>query len=155
MKNLKVKKDITNKVIQELKNFAKKKLLVGIPEFETKREDDGYITNAMIGYIAEYGSPAQNIPPRPWLMPSMRQSQDAVVEILKKEALKLEPEKGLELAGIKLRSNIQKYINTSSNFEPLAQSTLSARTKQGFKGIKPLIRTGQFRNSVNYVIVDK
>jgi hypothetical protein len=109
----------------------------------------------MIGYIAEYGSPAQNIPPRPWLMPSMRQSQDAVVEILKKEALKLEPEKGLELAGIKLRSNIQKYINTSSNFEPLAQSTLSARTKQGFKGIKPLIRTGQFRNSVNYVIVDK
>ena len=155
MKNLKVKKDITNKVIQELKNFAKKKLLVGIPEFETKRENDGYITNAMIGYIAEYGSPAQNIPPRPWLMPSMRQSQDAVVDILKKEALKLEPEKGLEFAGQRLRANIQKYINNSANFQPLAEKTLKMRAKEGYKGIKPLVREGEFRNSVNYVIVDK
>ena len=53
-----------------------KEVLVGIPHGETR--PDSEMTNAQIGYIQETGSPAMNLPPRPFLAPGVELAQDKV-----------------------------------------------------------------------------
>ena len=56
--------------------LTSKEVLVGIPHGETR--SDSEMTNAQIGYIQETGSPAMNLPPRPFLAPGVELVQDKV-----------------------------------------------------------------------------
>jgi hypothetical protein len=57
-------------------------------------------------------------------------------------------------AGLIAESSVRKKINEGP-FEPLAPKTLQERKRRGRTGEKPLIDTGQLRNSVTYVIRPK
>lgn len=80
-----IQKDNSQAILDALKAIGKKDVLVGIPEEDSEREDVPF-GNAGIGYVNEYGSPAQNIPPRPHLIPGVKSVEDQTVPQLKAAA---------------------------------------------------------------------
>jgi len=57
--------------IRSIKDLAGVRILVGIPEENQSRVGEP-ISNALLGYIHEFGSPAANIPPRAFLIPGVQ-----------------------------------------------------------------------------------
>lgn len=154
----KVKMDNVANVLKGIRLMAKQRVLVGIPASENSRDDQ--IGNAQLGYIHENGSPANNIPARPWLRPGVESALPACINVLKEAAKESfrnprAVEQGLNRAGLAAVSAVKKYIRDSGNFVPLMHGTIKARKRKGFQGEKPLIRTGQMLNSVTYVIRNK
>lgn len=134
-------------------------VLVGVPSDKTARKGDP-INNATIAYLMDKGSPAQNIPARPFMEPGVEAAKDKIIEQLKRaaqNALSADDgaiEKGLIRSGMIAQSSIRMLIN--SGIDPaLSPSTLAARRRRGRKGTVALIDTGQLRNSINFVIRKK
>lgn len=153
--SLKVTADKVSATIKSINAIARAKVLVGIPANESARSDDP-IGNAGIGYIQEFGSPAQNIPARPFLIPGVKAVQDDCVQMLEEAAKEVLDDgkmtAALTKAGIIASNSVKATITKGEGFAPLAESTLKARQRKGFKGTKPLIRTGQLRNSITYIV---
>ncbi len=158
-----VTEDFTDKFNAIIKSFKKDSVLVGIPEQESQRED-GEISNAAILAINEFGSPANNIPPRNVMATGIRNAQDDIADQFKK-ATQDALSQGLsvigqyyERAGLIASNSVKKAINAQDwdrkpgNDGP-AESTLKAREYAGFKGEKSLIVTGQMRNAITYVVM--
>ena len=154
--SLKVKKDNTKSLLDAIKHLSNDRVFVGIPKEESLREEPG-INNATIAFIQSNGSPANNIPPRPFLIPGVKQAQTKNLAILKKYAKlalsdKDAANKALDSVGLNTQSAVKSYITKSSNFEPLSDSTIKNRQRNNVNGTSPLIRTNQLLNSVSYVI---
>lgn len=159
-----VPRDIVKEVHKRVTTIVLKKVLVGIPEKTATRKDDP-INNATLGYIMEKGSPAANIPARPFLVPGVADVQGEIEEALKPgitAALSgdmAEHRKSLNAAGLIGAKGVQAKITTGP-FVPLATSTLRARDRRmAAKGKKyyavsivPLIDTGQLRRSITYIV---
>lgn len=149
-------------VTKAIDQLVGQKVMVGVPQANTQRrnDDNTSITNAEIGYLQETGSPAMNIPARPFLVPGVESEQKAIREQLGKGALQALAgsqsgvDKALHAAGIVAQNAVRRHIN-NGDFEPLSEATLAARRRRGRTGTKPLIDTGQLRNSITYVIRDK
>jgi hypothetical protein len=178
MKGLTVTTDILAEVVRSINNLVKKDVLVGIPDTTTSRDDGEPLNNATLGYIHENGSPAKNIPARPFLVPGVEDAQERIEQRLNKAvkaALGNQRRKSddeLEAAGMIARDSVKRKIN-SGDFAPLTEATLRARAAKGRKGAKaelasraagnapdnsnarPLIDRGQLRNSINYVVRNK
>lgn len=155
-----VVKDITDKVLANIQKMAADRLLIGIPAEKAPRKGDP-ITNAALGFIHENGSPARNIPARPFLVPGVRAATPKCLEILKqfgKQSLTAGPaalDKGLNAAGLIAQAAVKKQIVSQEGFSPLKAGTIAARKRKGYKGEKALIRTGQLLNSITYVVRSK
>jgi len=131
-------------------------VLVGIPSNEDGRSD-GNLGNAAIGYIHEKGSPAQNIPARPFLEPGVKAASARVVDIFKEGASASfsDPSAGLKAlnkAGLVAQAEIKKALVAGEGFAPLSKSTLDSRRRRGVTRSKPLIDTGSLLASINYVV---
>ncbi|OKP02607.1 hypothetical protein [Xenorhabdus eapokensis] len=174
---LKIRVDKANSILEALKILGNRDVLVGVPAEKGSRDDVPF-GNAGIGYINEFGSPAQNIPPRPHLRPGVRSVEDKTIEQLKIAAEAVldgkrdKAEKALNKAGMLAVQGVQRYM-TTHDFEPLADPTVAARARRGRKGAKselenrragnapdnsnarPLIDTGSYRRSITYVVRDK
>lgn len=154
---LEVTKDITAEVNKLLKTFKNDGVVVGIPEEGTARDKDSPINNATLLAINNFGSPKQNIPPRPVMSIGIRNAQDAITEQFRK--ILQQPSAGfsdwlkyLERVGIIASNSIKRAINDQDGIDPPAGSTLATRKSQGFKGNKALVVTGQMRNAITYVV---
>ena len=153
---IQVKVDISAQVLINIREIPSEKLLVGIPAEENARGEE--IGNAALGFIHENGSPARNIPPRPFLVPGVRDAEPQAVAMLAvptaealtkgKDALA----KGYERAGLVCQAAVKKRIVSQEGFAPLSPRTIAARERKGYKGTKALIRTGQLLNSITYVV---
>lgn len=149
-------------VVKAIHRLTGQEILVGVPQANTARrnDDNTSITNAEIGYIMETGSPAMNIPARPFLVPGVEAVQKDVTKQLEKAAhaaldsTQDQVERSFHAAGMVAQNGVRHQIN-DGDFQPLAEATLAARRARGRTGTKPLIDTGQLRNSVTYVIRDK
>lgn len=166
-----------------LASLTKRDVYVGIPGTNTLREEpDGQpedINNATIGYMMQNGIPEKNVPARPFMTIGMNASKEAVVRSFKTAAKKALHQDdtaitiGLERAGLTASAEIKKAI-TDGIPPPLADSTLKARARkykyrkaeraelaarasgeQPSLSVKPLVDTGQLRNSITYVIRNK
>lgn len=141
--------------------LVSQQVLVGIPESKTVRRPDpdepSNMTNAAIGYVMEHGSPAQNIPARPFLGPGVAASAKVLGNWLENTARKAlagdlsAVERGLHSTGLAAQAAVRGKI-TAGPFEPLSPRTIKKRRAKGRTGTKPLIDTSQMRNAVNYVI---
>ncbi|MCT6589183.1 hypothetical protein N3553_04750 [Pantoea dispersa] len=146
-------------VLASLKAIAAKDVLVGIPEDRSERDDVPF-GNAGIGYINENGSPAQNIPARPHLVPGVRSVQDQTVPHLRAAAQAAmsgnaaAADLELNRAGALAANGVKRYM-TITAFTPLAERTIDARIARGRTGDKPLIDTGQYRRAITYVVRKK
>lgn len=144
-----------------LDGLLKREVLVGIPSSNAARDPEPgettAATNALIGYVMEYGSPAKNIPARPFLHPGIANAKDDIAKHFKKAAqLALtgkadEIGQELEKIGLIAQVSVQKKI-TDGPFEPLKPATLAARVRRGRTGTTPLIDTGQLRRAITYVV---
>jgi phage gpG-like protein len=159
---MKITKDDVAKVLASIQDLAKKQVLVGIPASKAERQegDEEPINNAQLGYIHEFGAPASNIPARPFLNPGIARTQESINNHLQKAAKaamdgnseKVDVE--LNATGLIAQAGARNEINSGA-FEALAAATLAARLRRGRTGDKPLIDTGQLRNSITYVIREK
>lgn len=153
--SLKVTIDKVAGVLKNIKQIENARVLVGIPKEENARSDDP-IGNAGIGYVQEFGSPAQNIPARPFLIPGVKAVQDECIGMLEEAAKEVLDDgkmtAALTKAGIIAQNSVKATITKGEGFAPLSEYTINERKKKGFKGTKPLIRTGQLRNSITYIV---
>lgn len=133
-----ITKDKVNSVIGAITQLVGKQVLVGIPEAETARQDDGsnsHPTNAGLGYIHEFGSPRANIPARPFLIPGVRKATSSVMPHLRgacAAALDGKPDtadKELVSAGLIAESSAKREI-TTGDFVPLKPETVAWRFLQ-------------------------
>jgi hypothetical protein len=155
-------KRTSHEFFSTLKRAAERACYVGIPkEDDAPRGDnaEGHepITNAEIGVIMENGAPEVNIPARPTLIPGLASVKDQMTKVLAggmKRTMKGDAsaiDDALNAVGLIGVSAVKKEI-TNGDFQSLAEATLAARKRMGFKGTKPLIVTGQFRQSITYII---
>ena len=132
--------DNAQAILDALRLLTKKDVLVGIPSEDSEREDVPF-GNAGIGYVNEYGSPAQNIPPRPHLIPGVKSVEEQTVPQLKAAAQAAldgnaaGAERALNRAGTLAANGVRRYM-TITGFTPLADSTVEARARRGRKGAK-------------------
>lgn len=150
-------RDNAKKVVGTLQALFVPDVLVGIPAETGQRKDTTEPSNAMIGFINEFGAPEMNIPARPHLIPGIRDAKEKITSYLGqagKYALAGDAagmSRALHAAGMTAQNSVQRRIQTGP-FEPLAPATLSARRSRGRTGEKPLLDTGQYRNAIKYVI---
>lgn len=179
-----IKTDRLKEVLESISGLVDKQVLVGVPDSTAgNRDESGEISNAAIGYIQENGSPANNIPARPHLVPGVANATEKVVPQLRKAVESAldgnlpGAEKRMAAAGLIAQSSVRKKISEGP-FVPLSMLTMLARKhrKDGgtvtgktlgqldrfvgpvdLRGVrdKPLIDTAQYRNSITYVIRSK
>ena len=143
-------------VQKSIKELKKIDVLVGVPQEEAGREQNG-ITNAELLYIHTNGSPANNIPPRPIVDPAIQDSKEEIGTLLKEAILKaLEGDTdgamaGMERAGTQGENAVKGWFtNPKNNWAENAEST---KKRKGTS--KPLIDTGQLRKSITHVVKKK
>lgn len=138
MKGVYLKIDKVNEVLKSIQQLSKRDVLVGITNktSERREEEGGSVTinNAALGYIHEFGSPSQNIPPRPFLVPGIQKSSDDWMPQLRKAAEASLNGQGkssinaLEKAGTIAERGAKTKISEGP-FEPLKPSTIANRRK--------------------------
>lgn len=145
-------------------------VLVGIPEEAREREDVPF-GHAGIGYVNEYGSPAQHIPLHSHLILGVKSAEDWTIPELKKVA-QAEPDGNTAGAESALNHDVRQYT-AITGFTPLTDSTVETRARRGRKEVnaelacrtsgespdtdlvKPSIDTGQYHRAITYVVRDK
>ena len=170
-----------------IKGMLRREVAIGIPDSGAERQpEDGEKgtppSNALIGYVMEFGDDEKRIPPRPFLIPGVEDAKDQIVKQLAKAggvALSGSSEavdRGLGAAGLVGQNAVRAKI-TDGPFTPLSQATIEARARRGRKGakqylklqgqgvpedvlqdaalVKPLIDSGQLRASITYVVRNK
>lgn len=141
-------------LLRRLAAVAQRDVLVGVPAGEER--DDGP-SNAEIGYQNEFGSPANNIPARPHLLPGVAAVQDKAAARLTRAADAAasgrvsDAERHLHAAGLLAQNSVRRTLTTTA-YRPLSERTLAERRARGRTGTKPLIDTGQYRRSITYVV---
>lgn len=144
-----------------IRSLGAGRVLVGIPAANALRtpepgEDPG-VNNALLGYVHQNGSPAKNIPARPFLPEGVRDVQEQIADTLEAAARKQLSGRGeaadvtLHKVGLIAQAGVRKRL-VDGPFVPLAPKTLAARRRKGRTGTKPLNDTGQLRNAINYVV---
>jgi hypothetical protein len=170
--------DNVAQLVDRVNSLALSDVLVGIPKAKSAR-NDGPIGNAALGYIHEFGSPAQNIPARPFLYPGVKKAKAQITALFKQGAQDVLTGKGtvdatLHKVGMVARNSVVSAItDPSPPFVPLKPRTVRDRLRKTAAGrrqlkklkttsamqtwaqsgnIKPLIDTGQLRASITYVV---
>ena len=164
MKNVKVTKDGTARLMAMLRELERNQVLVGVPSTTANRDTDpddpSPLNNAEIAYIQNFGSPAANIPARPFMEPGIAVVRDAIAKRYR-DGTKAILEGRIKNAdvvhnvvGLIAQASIQAKI-TDGPFAPLSPRTIAARKARGVTRTKPLIDTGQLRQAITYVIRPK
>jgi hypothetical protein len=119
-------------------------VLVGIPAERSGRRDRGP-TNAELGRIHEFGSPAHNIPARPFLYPGGKKIQKQALAMMKQAAIDALQGTGapvdetLNRVGMLARDSVVESItNPVPPFEPLKPATIRARLRRTAGGRRKL-----------------
>ena len=152
------------KILKEMKTMYVK---VGFPSGKepgepTKGSESESKTMADIALIAatqEFGTTragrgnSVTIPSRPFMRPALVTNKEKLAKLQKKLSSEIMSgertvENGLELIGEFMVSKIKRAINDVET-PPLAMSTIKGKGSE-----KPLINTGQMRNSVTYIVSD-
>jgi len=157
---VKMTKDSMDSLRKSIEALSKKRVLVGIPSEESTRvNNDGSVSpinNAALGYIQEHGSPANNIPARPFLVPGVQGSRETTDSMLGKAGAKMlvGDESGcdmeLDKAGLTAASSVKKKMS-GGPFQKLADSTLAARARRGVTRTTPLVDTANLQAHITYV----
>lgn len=147
-----------DKTLQKRRQFAELKkwyVAVGVPEKTATLGREIGESNAALANIHENGSPARNIPPRPFLQVSLekdKQNLNALLSATSRDFCdgKLSVDQTYTLIGLHAQNTVKTYLKQSSNFTPLKAATIAARKKRGHQGEKPLIDTAQLLNSIDF-----
>ena len=151
-------KDFWPDLKQALTNISKQEVYVGIPE-EKNSERGKHTTNADLLSYHTNGSPVNNIPPRPVLEPAIEANREKISGMLGKAA-NLALDGKVEEANVQLEKtgiagqNMARawFTDPRNNWPENAPSTYKRKLKKGSTTPRPLIDTGEMRNSITYVV---
>lgn len=161
-----ITKDLTKNLARWARDMEKKIVLVGVPAENAGREPEpgqerDPINNAEIGYLMEFGSPEQNIPARPHLVPGVAGVETRIASVMKAGAKTslvkalggdtAPLDETLNKVGLIAVSAVKNKI-TSGPFQPLSPKTIAARKRRGVTRENPLVDTAGYLNSITYVI---
>lgn len=155
--------DALSKAFEKLKRSA---IYVGIANDSSKNSrKDSSIKNADLGWIHERGSPASNIPARPFLEPGVLSVKDDMKSGMQAAARAMldgnesEAEAILQRNAMRAADAVRNYVRkNNSSFAPLAPSTLAQRLRKnkkagGGSGITILMDTQSLTRAVDGVVV--
>jgi hypothetical protein len=144
----------------QIRTLADNKVMVGVPSDKTDR-DEGPITNAALGYLFENGSPEIGMPPRPWLMPTVREEHSVVVKFLRQAGRDAfegkNPLRTFNAMGLYVVNKVRLRVRAGIP-PPLKEATVAARNRRHPNRVStsataiPLIDTSQWIRSITYVI---
>lgn len=145
MPDIGVTKTVDNvaRLLANVAELTASDVLVGVPAAKTARKD-GAITNASLAYIHEFGSPAHNIPARPFLFPGVRRIQAQAKAVLRQGALDVlrgvaKVDVVLNKVGILARNSVVNEItDPEPPFIPLRPATIRARLRRTAAGRRQL-----------------
>jgi len=164
--------DRTTGLRQAMAALTQQIVVVGIPAAKGARggDEDGAVTNSQLGFIHEHGSPARNIPARPFLAPGVRAAQEAIIAQLRGAARRALDGHAravgvaLDRAGIIAQNSVRARF-VDNDWEPLSDATLDKRppsdpgedgkrkrSRRERGAVNPLIDTAQMRKSVTYEV---
>lgn len=141
-------------VAQSLDKLHKTGALVGVPEDNTGRTDEGPINNATLAYIHENGSDRAKIPARPFLHPGVEKAKREIAQHLSGAAKAASNgdesgmSRGFNKAG-QVAVNSARGVFVQNGWQPVKPAT---QKRKGGKKTRPLIDTGQLRKSITYVV---
>lgn len=155
-----VKRIMLDKISGAVDRLTRRVVMVGIPSDSAARKpEDGSTktppSNAMLGYVHEYGLPEKNIPARPFLVPGVESVKDRIIAIMKKgaEAAITGDAQAVDIAltkvGLIAVEAVQNKVDTGP-FAPLSPRTIARR--KGPPPYRPLIDTGAMRDSIKSII---
>ena len=136
-------------LLERIAALGDPKVYIGIPSSTNARQ--GASNNATIAAVHELGAPTRGIPARPFLIPTMQNNADKYTTLMAqgfRNALQ-DKEKAAEVyekIGLVASSDVKDYI-VSGQFVPLKESTIDRKGSS-----KPLIDTGELRNSISYEV---
>ena len=137
-----------------------KNTVVKVGYFENSKRVNG-LPNAYIASIHEFGSPTNNIPPRPTLGPALQNNQEEFSKIIANSFRNGTIKDGFEMIGQLAVSKVKSEIATLKN-PPLKEGTIRARLRGKKQGksvsltvAKPLVHTKQMLQAVNYEVGQK
>ena len=143
------------KQIQDLKNTV-----VKVGYFENSKRTDG-LPNAYVASIHEFGSPTNNIPPRPTLRPALQHNKEEFSKIIANSFKNGTIRDGFEMIGQLAVSKVRSEIATLKS-PTLKESTIRARLRGKKQGksvsltiAKPLVHTKQMLQAVDYEVGQK
>jgi hypothetical protein len=156
---LEIVTDNMPKLAKGLKQLAGTSVEVGVPAAKGTRKGAGgteEINNAALAYIHDNGSPAMNIPARPFMQPGIN---DGKAEITRRMAQAgdaaldgRDPLPALNAVGLVAQNHIRARINDNTP-PPLQPATIAARKRRGITTTRTLVVTGKLRNSISYVVI--
>lgn len=159
----------TKELNDALKRLQKAVVAVGIAKgSKGDARKDGGPPNHLLGFVHEHGSPAANIPARPFLVPGIESAEKEIkagLEAAMKAALDNDKDgmsAALERTGLKAVSAVKSTMREGP-FEPLKPGTIRNRNRsRGTKGkrenelqgqnVKPLIDTGALRDAIDFYV---
>lgn len=147
------KLDKVGEISRSLDALQRQDVLVGIPQEESSRPQEEP-NNAELAFLHSVGSPAQNIPARPFLQPAINANIDKIAKI-QALALKAALDGNKTAVGINiekvgmLTQNVIKawFVDPRNGWPPNSPVTIARKGSD-----KPLIDTGQLRNAIHYVL---
>ena len=126
-------------------------VLVGVPAPKAPRRA-GIVTNAMLAAIHENGSPAQNIPARPFIRPGIMKIRARAVAMMRQGAKDavlgkpVDPRVILERVGMLARNAVVEAItDPEPPFVPIGQATIRARLRRTAAG-RRILRSAKQRS---------
>jgi len=176
--HIQVLNDNAEEVCEAMKRLPGYRILVGIPSTAAGRKEPGAPSNAVIGYVHEFGEPRRNIPARAFLVPGIVNVTDKIAYGLRRAGeLALNNDcagiiKQLHATGMVAVSSVKRKLTTGP-FVPLAPATVAARLRKTKRGrlilgnlrskgtdlgkwgadnLKPLLDTRQMSNAVTYIV---
>jgi len=153
--------EIPENIKKAIDKLAGSRVRIGIPQ-DSKRKGGDPMDNATLGWIHETGSPAQNIPARPFLRPGVTGSRDQWEPYLRQAAEaayrgdETVMDQALNAAGGFARDAVKLTI-TDRIPPPVTEQTVRRSTSTGRRtgpvsGAVPLVDTAQLLNSITYVV---
>ena len=119
------------------------------------------LPNAYIASIHEFGSPTNNIPPRPTLGPALQNNKDEISRILVNGIKNNNLENAFVQIGEFAKGKVKDEISTLKS-PALKESTVRARLRHKKQGksvsltvAKPLVHTKQMLQAVDYEVGQK
>ena len=149
-----------SKYTKELEKLAGSEVVVGIPESKNSKyesEDNTNITMAELGAIHEYGVPESGIPQRSFLRVPLQTNADKLLKTIDNDLKfsKTNTNQALGKLGAGGLSVVLEAFKSSGSgtWLKLSDKTKAKRKKKGI-GAKPLIDTGQLRQSITFEVRD-
>lgn len=139
--------------LERFKEIGKPKVYIGVPASKNGMHDGG-VNMATLLAIHVLGAPSRGIPQRDPLRPPLIANAQRYTDLLAlglKNALAngTDPKIVYEKIGIVATNDVKDYFITG-NFKALSEKTIKAKGSS-----KPLIDTGELRNSISYEVRNK